>query len=296
MRFSVFVPAYKEKEINRVLKLLLTQTLPAKWKMNKIYVVACGYKNFNFLKNRKIQVVRESRRSGKAYALNLALRMMKSIPKTDVIVVHNADVFPKKNMLRNLLKVFEISNVGMTCVRPVSLDNPENFLGFLNNVIWELHHLISLESTKVGEVFAFRNMIKRIPKRLAADEAYIESVVRKKGYKIIYVPSAVVFNRGPQTISEFIDQRKRIFTGHVHIENKYHHKVSTMSTIRMTKAFFKYLKTMRIKTYKQIIWLPCAVILECYARLLGLINFYIFKKVPYVWKITESSRDNKNGF
>ena len=124
MRFSVFVPAYKEKEINRVLRLLLTQTLPTKWKMNKIYVVACGYKNFNFLKNRKIQVVRESRRSGKAHALNLALRMMKSIPKTDVIVVHNADVFPKKNMLRNLLKVFEISNVGMTCVRPISLDNP----------------------------------------------------------------------------------------------------------------------------------------------------------------------------
>lgn len=289
MRFSIVVPGYKEKEINDVLKLLLKQSIPKKWKLDKIYVVACGYENFAFLKNRKIRVIRETRRSGKAYALNLALRRLKSGPKIDVIVVHNADVFPKENMLRNLLKELESVDVGMTCVRPVSLDSPENFLGFLNNMVWKLHHLVSSENPKVGEAFAFKNVIKKVPKRLAADEAYIESAVRERDYKIIYVPNAVVFNRGPQNISEFIGQRRRIFTGHVHVKTKYHYNVSTMSVTRVIKAFFKYLKSEPIKSHKQIIWLLCAALLEVYARLLGMVDFYIFKKVPYVWKMVKTS-------
>lgn len=65
--------------------------------------------------------------------------------------------------------------------------------------------------------------------------------------------------------------------------------------IRITKAVLKYLKAESIKNPKQIVWIICAVILEAYARLLGAIDFYVFKKVPYIWKITESSR-NKSDF
>lgn len=54
MIFSIIIPAYKEKEINEVLKLLLKQALPANWKLDKIFVVACGYKKFSFLKDKKL--------------------------------------------------------------------------------------------------------------------------------------------------------------------------------------------------------------------------------------------------
>ncbi len=290
MKFSIIIPAYKEKEINKVLGLLLKQRLPKNWRLNKILVVACGYKKFSFLKNRKIELIKESRRRGKAYAMNLALKNIKSNSRSDVIVVHNADVFPKKSMLKNLLKPFENPKVGMTCVRPISLDSPRKFIGFLNNLIWELHHIISLETPKVGEVFAFRNIIKKIPKKLAADEAYIESIIRKNENKIIYVPNAVVFNRGPKNISEFLMQRRRFFTGHVHIKNKYRYKVSTMNIIRVIKATYKYVKTEPPKPPKKMFWLLFAIFLETYARLLGSIDFYIFNKVPYSWKIVKSSR------
>ena len=291
MRFSIIIPAYKEKAVNKVLKLLLKQSLPANWKLDKIFVVACGYKSFPFLKNRKILLIKENQRHGKAYALDLALKKIESNRNIDVIVVHNADVFPKSGMLKKLLTPFETPEVGITCVRPVSLDNSKKFVGFMNTFIWKLHHIVSLESPKVGEVFAFRNVIKKIPKKLATDEAYIESLLRKK-YKIIYVPNAIVFNIGPQIISEDINQRRRIFAGHIHVKTRYRHKVSTMSVIRIIKAVLRYLKTEPIESPKQIFWLMFAVILEAYARVLGIIDFYVFKKVPYVWRITKSSRNN----
>lgn len=288
MRFSIIIPAYKEKEINKVLRLLLKQTLPKNWKLDKIFVVACGYENFHFLKNRKIQVIKETRRKGKAYAMNLALKRAKSSPKLDVIVIHNADVFPKKNMLKNLFRVFENDNIGIACVRPVPLDKSENFLGFLNNMVWELHHLVSLKSPKVGEVFAFRNIVKNIPKRLATDEAYIESIIRNSGYEIVYVPTSIVFNNGADNISDFINHRRRIFTGHTHVKSRYGYEVSTMNNVRIVKSLLEYLKMKPIKNYKQMFWLVYAILLESYARLLGVIDFYIFNEVPYVWKIVKN--------
>lgn len=284
------MPAYKEKGINKVLNLLLNQSLSPTWKLYKIFVVACGYENFDFLKSRKIEIIKEKKRSGKAYAMDLALKKIRLNPKINVVVVHNADVFPKKNMLRNLLEPFHDHDVGMTCVRPVSLDDSSSFLGFLNNLVWELHHFVSLVSPKVGEVFAFRNIVKRIPKRLAADEAYVESIIRRRGYRITYVPNAMVSNKGPKNISEFVRQRRRFFTGHVHIKNKYGYKVSTMSVLRIIKATYNYLKITPPKHPKKFFWLMLAMFLESYARLLGTIDFYFFKKVPYSWKIIKSAK------
>jgi len=289
MKFSIILPAYKEKQINKLLKLLLKQSLPKNWKLDKILVVACGYEEFTFIKNKKIRILKESRRRGKAYAMNLALEWIKLKSNPDIIIIQSADTFPKKGMIKGLLKPFRNPIIGISCGRPMSLDSPKNFVGFINNLVWKLHHFVSLEDPKVGEVFAFRNVVKKIPNRLAADESYIESVIKKEGYKVAYAQNAIVFNRGPQTISEFISQRRRIFTGHVHIKNEYHYSVPTMSATRVIKAFLKYLKVETIKSYRQIFWLPSAALLEIYARLLGTIDFYVFNKVPYMWRIVKTS-------
>lgn len=290
MRFSIILPAYKELGINKTIKLLLKQALPANMKLDKIFLVVCGYDNFSFLKNKKIKIIEENRRKGKSYAINLALKRIKSETRSDIVILQSADTLPQKNMLKNLLKPFNDLRVGITAARPVSMDNPENFVGFLNNLVWFLHHIVSLESPKVGEALAFRNIIKKIPKRLAADESYIESAIRKVRYKVIYVPRAVVLNRGPKNVSDFITQRRRIFAGHLHIKNKYGYEVSTMNIVRIIKAFLKYFKIKSVKDFKQISWLLYAIFLEAYARLLGAIDFYVFNKVPYIWDIIKTAK------
>lgn len=291
MRFSIIVPAYKEKEINKVLRLLLNQSLPKNQKLNKILVIASGYKDFQFLENKKIKIIKKSLRIGKAHKINRGVKEINSFrnQKSDIIIIHNSDVLPKKNTIKNLLKPFNDNNIGMTCGRPISMDEPSNFIGFLNSLVWKLHHNISLKNPKAGEVIAFRNIIKKIPKKLVADEAYVESFIKKMGYKIAYMPDSIVFNTGPCSISDFISQREKNFIGHIHMKNKYHYKVSTMNVYNISKALFEYFKTEPTRDLKKLLWLFGAILLEIYARFLGTIDFYVFNKVPYVWKIVKTS-------
>ena len=72
---------------------------------------------------------------------------------------------------------------------------------------------MALKYPKAGEVAAFRNKVEVLENTLA-DEAYIESRLVEQGYKIMYASNAVVFNRSPETMEDFIKQRRRIFIGH----------------------------------------------------------------------------------
>jgi cellulose synthase/poly-beta-1,6-N-acetylglucosamine synthase-like glycosyltransferase len=286
INFSVIVPAYREKNINKLLNILIKQNLPKNMILDKIIIIAAGYENFHFLKNRKIEFIEEKEREGKASAINLGLKKVSS----DIVVLESGDTLPNKNTIKNLLKPFEDPEVGMTTGRPIPLDDPKKFMGFLAHLVWLLHHLISFEKPKGTEISAFRKIFKKIPKKLATDEVYIELEIFKKGYQIVYVPRAIVYNKNPARISDFLKQRRRIFTGHIHLKSQYHYAVSTLDVIKIFEAIFKYFRMKSIKSCKQMIFLFFAIFLEVYARFLGSIDYYVFNKVPYVWEIIKSSR------
>ena len=60
------------------------------------------------------------------------------------------------------------------------------------------------------------------------DEASIEAIIRKAGYKLCYVPDAIVRNKGPENIRDFLKQRRRIAAGHKHLMIEERYEVSTM--------------------------------------------------------------------
>jgi len=159
-------------------------------------------------------LIKEKKRKGKATAINKALKKITS----PIIVLQSADTIPSGDLLKNLLEPFKHPKVGMVCGRPVPLDNKNTFTGFVIHLIWFLHHLISLEKPKAGEIIAFRNVIKKLPERLVADESYLELNIIKRGFEVVYVPTAVVFNKGPQHLVSLLEQRKRVFLGHLHIK------------------------------------------------------------------------------
>ena len=94
--------------------------------------------------------------------------------------------------------------VGMTTGRPVPVNDPGTFMGFAAHLLWELHHQINLRSFKAGEMIAFRKIFERIPYHTSVDEASIEPVVRGQEYEVRYVPKAVVYNKGPLTVGDFL--------------------------------------------------------------------------------------------
>ena len=42
-------------------------------------------------------------------------------------------------------------------------------------------------------------------------------------------PDAVVLNKGPETVDDFLKQRRGIFAGHIYLKETLGYKVSTMS-------------------------------------------------------------------
>ncbi len=218
-------------------------------------------------------------RKGKSMAVNRFL----SLAENNILVMVGADTILDSEAVENLVKPLFDAKVGMTGGRPVPLNDKNNLMGFTAHLIWGLHHRISLESPKMGEITAFRKIISEIPDT-AVDEALIEAKIKEKGYKIVYIPSAVVYNKGAETIREFLAQRRRIYFGHYCLKRKIGYRVSTTNCF---KTFY-----LLIKNFKFSIFTLPAVFFEGLARFLGWWD-YVLGRDHKVWKETKTTKDLK---
>ena len=287
MDISVGIMAFnEEKNISRLLKALLNQKLK-KVRIKEIIIVSDGSTDETnkiirrfARKNKRIKLISRNRRLGKAKAINTFL----NVAKSKILVLESADTIPKKDCIEKLCLPLLKKNIGICASHPTPLNKKNSFLGFTINLLWSLHHRISLKNPKFGELIAFKNIINKIP-GTAVDEEYIAMLIQKKGLLAKYVPDAVVFNKGPATVKDFLKQRRRIYCGHLELKKKSHYEVPTISNFNILKNLIVNLD---IKP-KHLIWAFGAVMLEAYARLLGVMDFYS-RKEHAVWKIAESTK------
>jgi len=287
MNISIGVMAYnEEKNIGKLLNALLNQKLN-QIKIKEIVVVSDGSTDKTdeivriFMKKSKIiNLITGNERKGKALAINGFI----NIASSKVLVLESADTIPKKDCIEKLYLPLLNKNIGICSSHPIPINKKDSFMGFTVNLLWSLHHKISLKSPKFGELIAFKNIIKVIP-NTAVDEEYISMMIQKKGFLVKYVPDAVVFNKSPTTLKDFLRQRRRIYCGHLELKKKSHYEVPTINNFNIFKNLISELD---IKP-KYLIWTFGAVMLEAYARLLGVVDFYSNKKHT-IWKIAESTK------
>ena len=293
---SIGVMAYNEEaNIKHLLKSLLNQRIVS-CKISEIIIVASGCTDNtvpivkSIVKdNHKVKLLVQERREGKASAINLFL----SVSKGDIVIVESGDTVPERDTVENLVRPFKDSNVGMTGVRPIPVNSNDTFMGFTVNLFWKLHHELALIDPKLGEMIAFRNIIHKIPKDTAVDEASIEAMITKSGYRIYYAKDAVVRNKGPETISDFIKQRRRIMAGHKHLQAKSDYLVSTMKIGNLLHLFNRLLNDTSWN-FKKLLWTCGAVFLEFWGRLLGDYDHFIKKTNPFVWDIALTTKNLNN--
>ncbi len=286
---SVGICVYnEEKNIARLLQSLLAQKTDMV-DIRQILIISSGSTDrtntivSDFLKSSaNFELLIQKKREGKASALNLFFEHA----SYEILAIVNGDIILKDDTVEKLVSPLHDQAVGMTGGHPVPVNDRNRFIGFTDHLLWNLHHRISLRNPKLGEIIALRNVVQ-IPNDTAVDEAWIEAIIKSKGLRILYVPEAIVYNRGPETISDFLTQRRRIFAGHLHIKRKTGYKLSTMDSLDILLLTLKSLKF----NIRDILYTPGAILLELMGRALGFYDFYIRRRNPYIWDAIKTTKE-----
>ena len=230
----------------------------------------------------RIRLISQLTREGKASAMNLFLRDA----ACDVLILSSADLLPSEDAIERLVSPFADPEVGMTACRPEPVNDPATFMGFAAHLLWDLHHQMNLVGFKAGEMIAFRKVFTRIPPHTAVDEASVEPLIRGQGYGVRYVPEAVVYNKGPETVPDFLRQRRRIYAGHLEMQAALGYSVSTMSGGKIARLLLRNLDWRP----RQLWWTARVVALEVYGRYLGRQD-YRAPRSHTVWEIAATTKE-----
>lgn len=289
---SIGICVYNEEQnIERLLNTLFAQRLKTV-SVKEVVIVASGTtdKTVSIVnrfsrKYKHIKLIRERKRQGKASAVNKFL----DAATTDILVLVGGDLLLTQLVVQELVGKFRENDVGMTGAHPVPIGHSNRIAAKAGRLLWDLHHRISLEHPKMGEVVAFRKIFKRIPLLSSVDEANIEPLIRGQGYEILYVPRAIVRNKAPATISDFVKQRRRIYNGHLAVKHEQSYEVSTYKLSSISHALWSLLKeNPRLST---ILLIGVTAGLEGYSRLLGWWDYHISKRRHTVWEISASTKN-----
>lgn len=285
---SMGIMAHNEEgNIGRLLEAVLSQKF-TRVALTEIVVVASGCTDNTEAivlawakRDSRIRLISQERRMGKASAINDYL------PKAQekILVLCSADLLPEPEAIERLVAPFADSEVGMTSSRPVPVNDASEFMGYAAHMLWNLHHAINMKSFKAGEMIAIRKIFERIPYHTAVDEASMEPVIRGQGYQAQYVPTAIVYNKGPETLADFLRQRRRIYAGHLAVRDTLGYNVSTMSGRKILMTLLRNLDWRP----KQLAWTWSIVGLEVYGRLLGLRD-YKKRRNHAVWEMATTTK------
>jgi biofilm PGA synthesis N-glycosyltransferase PgaC len=210
----------------------------------------------------RVQLIEQERREGKASAVNL----FTSRARSPVLLMVSADVLVEQGTLDALLRHFADPEVGMVGGHPIPVNDENTFLGHVVHLLWRLHDRLARQVPKLGEIVAFRNVVPSIPHDTAVDEISIQALVTQLGYRLVYEPNALVFNRGPATIGDFLRQRRRIYAGHLRVRRQQGYAASTMSVRRILRVLAR---AGAFSGPRAVCWTIGAIALEGLARLLG---------------------------
>lgn len=292
IKCSIGITAHNEEaNIAQILGGMLSQRLHLV-EISQIIVVASG------CTDRTVEIVEgyvaqyphiylyiQEKREGKTSAINIFLKQATQ----NICVLESGDTVPHEDAIENMVRMFADPAVGMTGAHKVPVNTPEHIVGFLTHLRLQMEHQLCLEIPRLGELIAFRKVLDHIPPDVAMDEAFVEALVIRRGLQVRYAPDAVVFNMGPETVQDFVKQRRRNHAGHLHLKAKYNYEVSSLGTTRLAKLAFK-----EIWGAVRLIWILSVLgFLEGYSRLLGWWDYRIHNRTHVVWDMAWTTKEVK---
>jgi glycosyltransferase involved in cell wall biosynthesis len=234
----------------------------------------------------KVRLYVERERSGKVPALNFGLAQLTS----PVLVVVSGDVLPERGAVAKVVAAVRRPGVGLAGGRPVPVNASTTPMGHAAHLLWRLHHRLALHQPKLGEMIALRaEALVSLP-RTSVDEACFQALLEGAGWTSVYVPDAVVWNRGPGSRADFVSQRRQIHTGHLWLRRRQHYAVPSLRLGLLGSELWNDIRTEpKGLRPRQLAWTAGAVGMEAWARLLARLD-YLQGKENHVWAMVESTK------
>jgi cellulose synthase/poly-beta-1,6-N-acetylglucosamine synthase-like glycosyltransferase len=214
-QISIVIPTWNEES---TIEGKLKNTLELKYPKDKLEIIVIDSGSADFTKNivkkfKKVKLIQEKERNGKASALNKAFKFCRG----DVVVITDADSRLKEDILLKSMPYFFDSRVGALTGRLVLINPNENSATKIEKKYRDFYHLIRnaesiLDSTPIfhGPFSAFRkDAIEDIYEDSVADDTELALRVRKKKYKTLLIDDAIFWEYTPTDFSERIKLKQR---------------------------------------------------------------------------------------
>jgi cellulose synthase/poly-beta-1,6-N-acetylglucosamine synthase-like glycosyltransferase len=231
-----------------------------------------------------LMLLRQEERKGKNHAINEFLRTKKG----NISVLLNADNTLRDELsLHHLVSPFGDEKVGMTGGRPIPTNDPRTLMGFVSHFIWTMHHHAAMMEPKIGELVAFRDIDTELPTEAQSDEDIIRMDLEKRGYKSVYAPDAVVLNRGPKTIEDYMKQKVRVNIGEEHMMRRSGYSNPMNSKKLLLQAMFRSVRDVGIHPFKTAFYILLAMKAKSAARA----HVAACKDDMNIWERVDSTKD-----
>jgi hypothetical protein len=96
----------------------------------------------------------------------------------------------------------------------------------------------------------------------------------------------VVYNLGPETVSDFVKQRRRNYAGHLYLQDKYGYQVSSLQNTRVLRIALEEIWG----AVRLVSTLGVLAVLEVYSRILGAWDYRVKKRKHVVWDMAWTTK------
>ena len=234
----------------------------------------------------RIRLYVEPSRSGKAAAVNFGVGET-TLP---IVVVVSGDVLIEPGAIEFLAEALCRPGVGLAGGRPVPVNDPDAPVGHAVHLLWRLHHRLALHQPKLGEMIALRSDAVVALPPTSVDEACFQALLEPAGWVSAYVPEAVVRNRGPGSVADFVKQRRQVHAGHLWLRRRQRYTVPSLHPRLLLRELWHDLTedSERLRP-KRLVWTAGAVGMEAWARLMARLD-YLRGRENHVWAMVESAK------
>jgi cellulose synthase/poly-beta-1,6-N-acetylglucosamine synthase-like glycosyltransferase len=246
--------------------------------------------------DKRIVVVLENKREGKAIAINRIIRQTTG----DILVLASADIKLGQNSIPRLVESLAKNNSWGAVDSRVELVNGDaKLMDRVCTLLWEVHNEIldQLDGDDrlghvAGDLWAVRRqLIEEIPNTIN-DDAYLALMIRRKGCAVHRVGNSLVWIAGPRSPADYVAQRSRILLGHFQLIRDFKAVPTTFEftlPVRLGKNLKTLTETVRKLGPSYLTSLFMASFLELLSIQVALLSLFTRRK-QRPWRIARTTK------